>query len=126
MDADPLAEGVGDAFEHGETVAVIVGVFQAADDGLGRPDLAGEVLLVEIGREAKLVDLLGNPQVLPLAGQRRQSFLTAFDISPVKNRHGVGCLFVGGHQSASRYVCFSGALLYGNKYNATSGEREQS
>jgi len=84
VDAEALAEGVGDAFEHREAVAVVVGVLQAADDRLGCPDPARQVLLAQTGRGAKLVDLLGNSQVLPLACQRRQSLLTAFDVPPVK------------------------------------------
>ena len=47
VDADLVAEGVGDSGEHVEAVAVVVGVLQAADDGLGRPDPGGQVLLAQ-------------------------------------------------------------------------------
>ncbi len=106
-----MMEGMGDSFEHGEAVAVVVGVLQSADDRLGRPDQPSQVLLAEARRGAKLVDLLGNSQVLPLAGQGRQALLTVLDVPPVKDSDRVCSLPVVSHYSCSLYVCLAGALL---------------
>src|SRR5258708_7487478 len=55
-DLDRAAEGRGDAAEHGEAVAAVIGVLQAADDRGGGADPLCEVLLGQLGLGAEPVN----------------------------------------------------------------------
>ena len=101
VDAEFVSEGVGDSGEHVEAVAVVIGVLQATDDGLGRPDPVGQVLLAQTGRSAEGVDLLGDSEVVPLSLQRGEALLAAFDVSSVKDSDGVGRFPASGQYSSS-------------------------
>ena len=60
VDFDLHAHGGGDPAEHGERVAVVVGVLQAADDRRGGPDPRGRLALGEPGLGPEPVDLAGD------------------------------------------------------------------
>src|ERR1019366_1360080 len=64
-DFDALAEGGGDAAQHGERMALVVGVLKAADDGGGGADLLSELTLGE---------RRGGPHTINQAGDIDLSF----------------------------------------------------
>src|ERR1019366_5525329 len=64
-DFDALAEGGGDAAQHGERMALVVGVLKAADDGSGGADLLSELALGE---------RRGGPHTINQAGDIDLSF----------------------------------------------------
>src|ERR1019366_8054445 len=59
-DFDALAEGGGDAAQHGERMALVVGVLKAADDGGGGADPLSELTLGEPRGGPHTVDQAGD------------------------------------------------------------------
>ena len=55
-DGDAFADGGGYSREHAQGVALVVGVFEAGDDGLGRADTRCQGFLRESVSLAKVVD----------------------------------------------------------------------
>lgn len=74
MDFDTLVQGAGDAAQHGKRVALVIGIFEAADNGRRGSDEFSELPLAHSGVRAKLNQFAGHLVGCPSFLQRGKAF----------------------------------------------------
>ena len=60
MDFNPIAQGSGDTSQHGQRVALVIGILQTADDGSHSSYFCSQLSLTELCLLTELIDLAGD------------------------------------------------------------------
>lgn len=94
-DDDAFVEGCGNSAKHGKGVAVIVSVFEAADNRRGCPDAFGEFALTKAGLAAEIVDLASDFGIGLMFFQSSLLCRVLADVSVMEEFHGGGPCCLG-------------------------------
>ncbi len=118
-----LAQGGGDAAEHGHRAVRVVGMFEASDRCGRGSDLDGQGTLGKAGPVAELADAAGDRGVNLRLGEKRLHRGIAVKIAALDNRGGVG----SGHGLLGGIVATPGSSpspMRGEQGSAGAGGRD--